>query len=350
MKAIKKLIHLYGSILKFKLTGKQTPLVAVLCVTGRCNFNCVYCYGMFGENKTVDPQLSKIKILLKELAEAGCTFIQITGGEPLVRDDLDEIVDEIKRLKMQIGIVTNGSLVEKRLDLVLRFDMVCISYDGPGDCHNLNRGQNHDQVIAGADALKKAGKKFKFSTILTINNFAQIDEILKVAEDYKVQIDFNFMHDTYDGGLSGLKDIVMDDAQIKETIGRLIEFKRQGRPVEPTLRSLKYALNWPFGYKKTRALKYEAHQIKNHVDCYLGKTQLYINYDGNVYPCPQLVNRINSRNVYEDGLAKSFALLSNSRGDSCVACWGICFTENNLIFDMNLWTMLKIFKRLLKGK
>ena len=85
-------------------------------VTGRCNFKCRHCFlsapeARFGELSTVD-----CKRIIHGLAEAGILSIALTGGEPLLRTDFLELVDELLDCGINIyAISTNGSLVNDRL-------------------------------------------------------------------------------------------------------------------------------------------------------------------------------------------------------------------------------------------
>lgn len=106
-------------------------------VTGRCNFRCRHCYmdapdTMLGELSTVEA-LS----LIDQMAECGVLRVDITGGEPLVRGDLWQLIDRILSYKMTIGqFYTNGWLLdEKVLDEFEKRGLkpeIAVSFDGVG--------------------------------------------------------------------------------------------------------------------------------------------------------------------------------------------------------------------------
>jgi 7,8-dihydro-6-hydroxymethylpterin dimethyltransferase len=64
-------------------------------VTGRCNLNCPFCFAQSGNNSP-DPTLENLSESFEYLVENGCTFIQLSGGEPTLRDDLPAIVAAAK--------------------------------------------------------------------------------------------------------------------------------------------------------------------------------------------------------------------------------------------------------------
>lgn len=129
-------------------------------ITGRCNYRCRHCYmdapcGKLGELTT-----EQAFDLIDQMADCGVLRVDITGGEPLVRRDFWQLVDQILAHNMVIGkIYTNGWLLdEKVLDEFDRRGMrpgISISFDGVG-WHDWMRG------VAGAeDAALRALKLCK---------------------------------------------------------------------------------------------------------------------------------------------------------------------------------------------
>lgn len=106
-------------------------------VTGRCNFRCRHCYmdapdTMLGELSTAEA-LS----LIDQMAECGVLRVDITGGEPLVRSDLWQLIDRILSYKMTISqLYTNGWLLDETvLDEFEKRGLkpeIAVSFDGVG--------------------------------------------------------------------------------------------------------------------------------------------------------------------------------------------------------------------------
>ena len=87
-----------------------------ISVTDRCNLRCIYCMPEKGvEKKSHDQILSYEDIynIVKEASEIGVKKIRITGGEPLVRRDIDELVGMIRKIKKVeiIAMTTNAVLL-----------------------------------------------------------------------------------------------------------------------------------------------------------------------------------------------------------------------------------------------
>ncbi|MDD2734015.1 MAG: radical SAM protein [Desulfuromonadaceae bacterium] len=89
---------------------EQVPCSVLLEVTDRCNLNCAVCFADSGGVETEDPTLEKISWLLERaMAAAGSCNLQLSGGEPTLRDDLPEIVAAARRIGFSfIQINTNG--------------------------------------------------------------------------------------------------------------------------------------------------------------------------------------------------------------------------------------------------
>src|SRR5204863_8963485 len=92
-----------------------------ISVTDRCNFRCVYCMprDVFDENYTFLPQASLLTF--EEIARLAGVFvglgvekIRLTGGEPLVRRDLERLIAMLAPLGVDLTLTTNGSLLAKK--------------------------------------------------------------------------------------------------------------------------------------------------------------------------------------------------------------------------------------------
>jgi len=115
-------------ILLSKLTGKPRPFFVQYSLLNACNAACVYC----NCPRRDDPRADRTTHLrvLRDFARLGAARIKFLGGEPLLHEDIDALVSEVKSLGMRAAMVTNGFLVPQRMDLIRRLDEVVISIDG----------------------------------------------------------------------------------------------------------------------------------------------------------------------------------------------------------------------------
>ena len=88
------------------------PLQATINVTSRCNSRCTYCsYGDPNFPRVPDPSLTQLVDLISDLACFGVRSLSLSGGEPLLRDDLPDIVRLASEAGMAVTVVTNGTLL-----------------------------------------------------------------------------------------------------------------------------------------------------------------------------------------------------------------------------------------------
>lgn len=142
-------------------------------ITGKCNYNCRHCFlsapeALFGEC-TTDEALN----LIDQIAECGIPVVTISGGEPLVRDDLWTIIDALRNKSIIIDqIYTNGELVNEALldqfEVRHMKPMFCFSFDGL-DWHDWLRGHKGAEkaVLRAMQLCHKHG--FRFSAEMCIH-------------------------------------------------------------------------------------------------------------------------------------------------------------------------------------
>lgn len=99
--------------------NQRLPLAGSLELTERCNLRCAHCYINLpaGDRETQKRELSfkEWARLLDEVAGEGCLWLQITGGEPLLRPDFRDLYLHAKKLGLIITLFTNGTLITPEL-------------------------------------------------------------------------------------------------------------------------------------------------------------------------------------------------------------------------------------------
>lgn len=137
-----------------------------ISVTDRCNLRCIYC--MPEEGVELMPKedilsFDEIEEVVKTAVNKGITKVRLTGGEPLVRKDIVELVKKITEIKgvKDLSMTTNGILLSKFAEKLKSAGLhrVNISLDtiSPLRYAEITRGGNIEKVFEGIDAAKKAG-------------------------------------------------------------------------------------------------------------------------------------------------------------------------------------------------
>jgi GTP 3',8-cyclase len=139
-------------------------------VTDRCNFRCVYCMPkeVFGRDYEFLARgelltFEEIERLARVFAGLGVEKLRITGGEPLVRRDLETLVEMLARVPgLELALTTNGALLEQKAQALADagLDRITVSLDSLDD--DVFRAMNDvdfpvSRVLAGIDAARAAG-------------------------------------------------------------------------------------------------------------------------------------------------------------------------------------------------
>lgn len=137
-------------------------------VTDRCNLRCVYCIPEDGVELTTHEELlsfDEIYRVCSVMAAMGLHKIKLTGGEPLIRRDLDKLVKKLKETPgiEQVTLTTNGVLLEEKVDDLVKagIDAITVSIDSlnPQLFSQITRRNELDKVLKGLE------KAYQYSNI-----------------------------------------------------------------------------------------------------------------------------------------------------------------------------------------
>ncbi len=113
-----------------KAAQQRIPIKGSLELTFRCNLRCQHCYvahahrGLPGQLELSTPEIHN---LLDQVTDAGCLWFLLTGGEPLLRKDFDEIYLYARRKGLLLYLFTNGTLLDpRRADLLAEWRPFCV--------------------------------------------------------------------------------------------------------------------------------------------------------------------------------------------------------------------------------
>jgi len=172
-----------------------------ISVTDRCNLRCRYCMPEEGIEKKEHLDiltLEEIFEVVKVCADLGTNKIRITGGEPLVRRDLTELIERITALESikDLALTTNGSLLKKYARELKKAGLkrINISLDTMDDkkYEYLTRGGKLKDVLEGfREALEVGLKPIKINTVLTKGfNEDEIGDFIRLTQDYDIDVRF----------------------------------------------------------------------------------------------------------------------------------------------------------------
>lgn len=166
----------------------NTPAVVVWNVCMHCNMTCPHCYASaVSEPSPTDLSTEEGLALLDDLAACGVGVVIFSGGEPLMRPDLFDLLDRARELGISAQLSSNGVLIDaetaERL-AALGVAYVGISVDGVRAFNDDYRGMvgGTEAALRGLRLAREAGMRTGLRMTLTRRNVAQLEEMLGVAE------------------------------------------------------------------------------------------------------------------------------------------------------------------------
>jgi mycofactocin radical SAM maturase len=174
--------------------GLDAPICLTWEITYACNLSCIHCLSSSGRRDPRELTTAEAKSFIDELHDLQVFYVNIGGGEPMIRRDFMEIVDYAIGRGVGVKFSTNGAFIDattaRRLAGTDYLD-VQISIDGTDEATNdAVRGVGSYRTARNAmDNLAAAGfGPFKISVVMTRHNAAQLDEFKALADGYGAQL------------------------------------------------------------------------------------------------------------------------------------------------------------------
>jgi cyclic pyranopterin phosphate synthase len=199
-------------------------------LTDRCNFRCFYCLP-HGEPPIAPKEqmlsYEEIEYVCDIFVELGIEKIRLTGGEPMMRRDIETIIEKLTALKTKglkdLALTTNGYFLPDRAQALkdAGLDRITISLDSlkPGTFKQMTGVDVLDRVLAGIDAAKQARlEPIKINVVVVRNhNEAEVADFAAFARDHDVKMRFiEFM--PLDSGHDWSRTDVVSGREIYERI------------------------------------------------------------------------------------------------------------------------------------
>ena len=174
--------------------GLDAPICLTWEITYACNLQCVHCLSSSGTRDPRELSTDQAKSVLDELRDLQVFYINIGGGEPMIRKDFFEILDHAETNNIGVKFSTNGTYITaenaRRLAAMNYLD-IQISLDGVDAITNdAVRGKgSYATAIAAMNHLRDANfGQFKISVVVTRHNVDQLDAFKALADSYGAQL------------------------------------------------------------------------------------------------------------------------------------------------------------------
>ncbi|MEA2036309.1 MAG: radical SAM protein [Nanoarchaeota archaeon] len=334
------------------------PIYLIFNVTNRCNANCSICFAWKYLNKDADKEL-KIEEIKKISSSMGnIEWLLMSGGEPFLRSDLDEIINVFyKQNKVRrVTIPTNAVLTEKmQSDITSTLSqcpklklVISLSIDGVGKEHDVIRGfpgnfKNLENTYSMLVKLKRrfSNLSINMNTCLSNKNISKLDKLLEYCENNFSDVDFH--------GFELLRGVPKD---ISFKTPSVSEYKVALKKIKRYWIRLKF---YNMGFSKVlKATKILARDIELDIlakgiktPCFAGSIAGVVSAMGDVSLCELWPPVGNLRDTdydfkkvwFNENAMKQRNQLKRREG-MCKQCTHSCFVSSAMLFDPLLYPKL----------
>jgi MoaA/NifB/PqqE/SkfB family radical SAM enzyme len=324
-------IKTIGKVVNARFFHIKTPLIVGWAVTHACNRACSYC----ARFKRDEREMTKDEALrlVDEMAAGGVRRMTLTGGEPLMRKDLGEIIHRAVDRGIAVKVNSNGGLVANRLADLAPIAALTLSVDGPAPVHDALRGPGaFDEAIEAAEAARQARIPLSFAAVINARNITSLNFILDLAGKHQARALFQppTLHRL---GSHEANPEVPDVAAYRNVIQRLIHMKQQGdRRIANTIPGLRHLAHWPDPIP---------------IACAGGWISCRIEPGGDVFHCSRCRKIPSPANALKIGFRRAFESLGPM---ACPDCWCAGRVELNLAWSGRPDVILQQALTMLKGK
>jgi len=316
-----------------KLYEKPILKDLFLEVTLRCNARCEHCGSSCGDTIQKDEiTAEELKKTLKEISEkynANEILLNVTGGEPLVRRDLFDIMKYASSLGFRWGMTTNGILInDEIIDKMVETNMetISISLDGLKETHESFRRvpNSFDKIIENVKKLQKVPsiKIVQITTVANKKNLHELEDVYKLMKELNV-ISWRVINVDPIGRAKDNKDILLD----KEEYKYLFNFIKEKR--EENIMNVEYGCSHYLGIDLEKELR------DTYFICTAGLYVASILSNGDIFICPDVERKkeLIQGNIKTDSFVdvwenrfKLFRTEKRTKCDKCANCssWKYC--------------------------
>jgi radical SAM protein with 4Fe4S-binding SPASM domain len=268
----------------------RPPTYVQWIATHGCNLKCRHCGTNARKPLTNELSFNQIKKTINEMGEMGVNFFGITGGEPLLRNDVFKVFSITKDLGIKTGMVTNGSLVKKFSQELAKVEMdsVSTSLDGLQETHNVFRGRECFKcVFDSMKIFENIGIPIRgITTSINQKNFSELENMRELvfnsgANYWRIGLIIP------EGRASDISWLKLNDKQFLGLLEFISESRKEGYNVE-ICEGAGYLGKWD---KK----------VRNHpFICGCGWLTCTIMADGGIQGCPSFDKRFDEGNIKKE--------------------------------------------------
>ncbi len=327
-------------ILGARALGRNLPLMVLFFVTYRCSRRCAYC--AVWRRPAVEMPTGTILDLVDQMAAMGIQRLSLLGGEPMVRDDIGDIVSRAKRRGLTVNLLSNGHRVAERIDTLAGLDFLSLSIDGPPQLHDAQRGRgSFAETMAALEAARSRKVPVWATMVLTNHNVGAVPEVIALARQAGFQVTFQpVMPQALDA--RNAVELAPSRPAFVAAMDQILREKQSGAPIpmsSDVFRFMKRHWGLDAGAGPSRPGAWHADALR----CHAARLFFSVAPNGDCHPCDFLHDIPDPPNAVAEGLA---AAVARMRAPDCGGCWCDSTIEANQIFSLRPGPILNMLRLL----
>ena len=273
--------------------------------TIRCNLSCAHCRRVESDD-TVESDMTTAQAsqLIDQLAQMGhqqnsMPILVFSGGEPLCRSDLFELIREAGSKGVKCALATNGTLIDQTMAEKIKaapIERVSVSLDGAtADIHNKLRKLvgSFEAAVKGAGYLRQYGVPFQINMTVTRYNVHQMDDIFVLAKELGAVAVHLFMLVPVGCGEEFAEEDMLSADEYEQLLQQVTQKEFGGR--------LEVKVTCGPHYERV-IREQKAGQRRTSKGCLAGSGVLFVSHSGDVFPCGYLP--VHCGNILQTPLAE----------------------------------------------
>jgi len=223
----------------FERPFNTLPVLSEIAATYRCNLRCRFCYagcgcraGGDGHREMASGEIRRVLDIIRR--DAQVPSVSFTGGEPMLREDLPDLIAHARALGLRANLITNGTLADGRsVERLVRagLNSAQVSLEGPNaEIHDRLTGVagSFEQTIRGIAELRSAGVHVHTNTTLTALNRNEAEQMPALAASLGLsRLSMNLMIPTRAATAAGGDDLGVSYSEVGDVVLRIKEAARR---------------------------------------------------------------------------------------------------------------------------
>jgi MoaA/NifB/PqqE/SkfB family radical SAM enzyme len=264
--------------------------------------------------------------MLNKADEVGMIRYIAWGGEPLLREDLPDILKFARKLGLYTELVTNGMYLKNKYNEIAPFtNHISVSIDAPDEQHDNMRGVKglFDNAIEGIKEVKKQGNAtISICSVISKLNLDNVDGVIHLSTNLGIPVNFEPM--VIFPGYN--EELMPNKRELKEVYSKILFFKKSGFPI----------LN---------SRKYLEIMVKDKTfTCHVPRIFLEVNARGDSRSCLDdqwgNIKDTSFEEIFQSEKYREFI----ERAKGCTKCNVTCIIENSLLYSFNLEVLMERLK------